>query len=87
MKDRLLKFILSATHPQAPGFTPIVTSIDGFTDAVIEANGSFIESKAYLRSYVISIYANPNQPGVIHSVSSADPHPLHKLRPELIITM
>ncbi|GAB1200341.1 hypothetical protein APSETT444_009711 [Aspergillus pseudonomiae] len=52
---------------------PAVAFVPGLTDAVLEINGLFVESKVYLRIYVLSIHA--------HSLFSGNIHPCDGNKP------
>ena len=64
MEDKLSRYVF-ATDTSTTKIRPAVASIPGLAAAAIEINGLFVESRAYLRSYVVSIYAmNPFSTGI-----------------------
>jgi hypothetical protein len=68
MEDRLSRFLFATYDSYAIEVSPTVSSIQGLTDAVIEINGLFVESKVHVRGYIISIHANSSSPGKINHV-------------------
>lgn len=65
MQDRLSSFIFGSYKPGWLGTSPTQASISVLADAVIEINGLFVESKTYLRSYMLSAHAHESLPGDI----------------------
>lgn len=64
MEDRLCRFLFSSSGRNTPIFTPSASSIAGLAAAVTEVNGLFVDSKATLRSRLVSLHAGPPPSGV-----------------------
>jgi len=69
MEDRLSRFLLGHHDQNTPQLQGIIASAKGLTDAVIDVNDLFIDSKHFYRSHVISVY-NDDQESMIDEVSS-----------------
>ncbi|KAK3314434.1 ankyrin repeat-containing domain protein [Apodospora peruviana] len=57
MEDRLCRFVFSSSRKSISGVTPSASSIAGLAAATIEVNGLFVDSKASLRSKIVSLHA------------------------------
>ena len=68
MEDKLSRFLFATYDSSAIALSPTL-SLQGLSDAVIEINGLFVESKVCLRSYTISVHASSASPGEINHVS------------------
>ncbi|KAL2842896.1 ankyrin repeat-containing domain protein [Aspergillus pseudoustus] len=65
LKDRLSAFVNGAYKPGWLQTRPTLALISGLVEAVTEINGLFVESKVYLRSYMLSVHAHESLPGEI----------------------
>jgi hypothetical protein len=61
-------FLLGEYKPGRLQHRPTAAVLPGLVDAVMEINGFFVESKAYLRSYMLSVYATEDFAGNISHV-------------------
>lgn len=69
MEDKLCRFLFAQHESEAAKVHPFLPCVGGLAAAVVQINGLFIESKTYLRSYVISLHADRSLRGNICQVS------------------
>ncbi|KAL4967300.1 ankyrin repeat-containing domain protein [Aspergillus stella-maris] len=71
MKDRLSAFVFGSYRLGWLQKSPTLAVIPGLVEAVMEINGLFVQSKAYLRSYMLSVHAHESLPGdICHAFDS-----------------
>ncbi|KAL4793503.1 hypothetical protein BDV19DRAFT_366561 [Aspergillus venezuelensis] len=63
MKDRLSAFVFGPYRPGWLQKSPALAMVSGLVEAVIEINGLFVQTKACLRSYMLSVHAHESLPG------------------------
>ncbi|KAE8144895.1 ankyrin repeat-containing domain protein [Aspergillus avenaceus] len=66
MHDRISRFLLGAYKPGCLKARPTFASVPGLSDAILEVNGLFVESKVCLRCYMLSIHAHESFLGNVH---------------------
>ncbi|QMW36872.1 hypothetical protein G4B11_000108 [Aspergillus flavus] len=68
LQNQVSAFLLGVYKPELLKISPSLAYVPGIIDATVEINGLFVESKVYLRSYMVSIHAHESTPGRIHHV-------------------
>ena len=69
MQDKLSQFLFATYDPYKMKLNLTISVAQEIANAIVEINGLFIDSNVYLRSFLISMYANDSEPGKINRVS------------------